>query len=109
LRYPQGFGHTFPDFLIDGLPYIDLLLRDLELPYRRKNGRLRELFEPYGPKDYKGLVEDWLYTTKLPHISCTMVERFPPNTLALSQPKKPKVVTTLGSVISTTSYHGVNS
>jgi cation diffusion facilitator CzcD-associated flavoprotein CzcO len=109
LRYPQGFGHTFPDFLIDGLPYIDLLLRDLELPYRRKNGRLRELFEPYGPKDYKGLVEDWLYTTKLPHISCTMVERFPPNTLALSQSKKPKVVTTLGSVISTTSYHGVNS
>jgi hypothetical protein len=60
LRYPQAFGQRFPDFLIDGQPYIDLLLRDLELLHYRKSGRLRELFEPYGPKDYEGLVEEWL-------------------------------------------------
>jgi hypothetical protein len=59
-RAPGGFGAKFPDFVFDALPYIDLLLTDLGLPYRRKGGELREVFEAYGQGDYKGLVEEWL-------------------------------------------------
>ncbi|RAL11863.1 flavin-binding monooxygenase-like protein [Aspergillus homomorphus CBS 101889] len=58
-RYPGGFGRRNPDFVFDALPYIDLLLRDLGLDYRRKGGRLRWL-EPYGVEDYCGLVEEWM-------------------------------------------------
>ncbi|KAF5620549.1 dimethylaniline monooxygenase [Fusarium sp. NRRL 52700] len=28
-RYPGGFGHSFPDFVFDAVPYLDLLLKDL--------------------------------------------------------------------------------
>ncbi|KAG5798054.1 hypothetical protein H9Q69_002928 [Fusarium xylarioides] len=31
-RYPGGFGHSFPDFVFDAVPYLDLLLKDLGLP-----------------------------------------------------------------------------
>lgn len=58
-RYPAGHGHQFPDFVFDTLPYIDLLLSDLGLVAHRKNGRLAEIMEPYGPADYKDLVPEW--------------------------------------------------
>ncbi|GME45589.1 putative flavin-binding monooxygenase-like protein [Neofusicoccum parvum] len=60
-RYPLGFGAVIPDFLFDALPYFDLLLAELGLRRWRK-GWLRpwrEVFEYYGPGDYKGLVEEW--------------------------------------------------
>lgn len=59
-RYPQGRGAHFPDMVFDALPYIDLLLQDLKLQRWRKGGNVAEIFSPYGPEDYKGLVEEWL-------------------------------------------------
>ncbi|RAH48846.1 flavin-binding monooxygenase-like protein [Aspergillus brunneoviolaceus CBS 621.78] len=58
-RYPGGFGRRNPDFVFDALPYVDLLLRDLGLDYRRKGKSLKWL-EPYGMEDYRGLVEEWM-------------------------------------------------
>jgi hypothetical protein len=59
LRYPGGYGRQHPDFVFDGIPYIDLLLKDLGLQTHRKGGRLAEIFEPYGPEDYRGIVDEW--------------------------------------------------
>jgi hypothetical protein len=58
-RYPAGHGTKFPDFVFDALPYLDLLLKDLGLPIYRKNGLVAEASEPYGPEDYKDLVQEW--------------------------------------------------
>lgn len=59
-RYPAGHGARFPDFVFDALPYIDLMLSELGLRVRRKAGRTAEWFAPYGPEDYRGLVEEWM-------------------------------------------------
>lgn len=61
-RYPAGFGARFPDFVFDTIPYVDLLLGDLGLKVWRKNGRVAEWLEPYGPEDYKGLVDEFVKT-----------------------------------------------
>ena len=58
-RYPAGYGARFPDFVFDAVPYLDLLLGDLGLPIYRKTGWVAEATEPYGPEDYRGLVEEW--------------------------------------------------
>ena len=58
-RYPAGFGARYPDFVFDALPYMDMLLRDLGLESHRKGGWLAECFRPYGPADYRGLVDEW--------------------------------------------------
>jgi cation diffusion facilitator CzcD-associated flavoprotein CzcO len=58
-RYPAAFGKKFPDFVFDAVPYMDMLLRDLDLKHRRKNGWWAEIFHPYGPEDYRGLVDEW--------------------------------------------------
>ena len=62
-RYPYGRGA--PDFVFDAVPYLDMLLRDLGLEHRRKRGwgglrEVREVFEAYGPRDYAGLVGEWV-------------------------------------------------
>jgi len=44
----------------DTLPYIDLLMGDLGLKQDRKHGALEDVLSPYGPADYKGLVEEWM-------------------------------------------------
>ncbi|RBQ72817.1 hypothetical protein FVER14953_20561 [Fusarium verticillioides] len=58
-RYPSGFGHSFPDFVFDAVPYLDLLLKDLGLPIYRKNGVFAEMTDPYGPDDYTTVVDEW--------------------------------------------------
>ncbi|KAJ4231911.1 hypothetical protein NW759_002307 [Fusarium solani] len=58
-RYPAGYGHKFPDFVFDAVPYLDLLLGDMELPIYRKNGMAAEATDPYGPEDYRTLVDEW--------------------------------------------------
>lgn len=58
-RYSCGNGARYPDFVFDALPYLDLLLTDLGLRFHRKSGKLAEWFVPYGPQDYKGLVDEW--------------------------------------------------
>ena len=63
-RCPGGYGSRFPDFVYDGLPYMDLLLRDLGLNNKRKSNFLKELFQPYLTSDYAGLVDEWRITTE---------------------------------------------
>lgn len=58
-RYPAGHGDQFPDFVFDALPYIDLLAGDLGLQVYRKAGPMAEALEPYGPEDYRTVVEEW--------------------------------------------------
>ena len=58
-RYPAGFSLRFPDFVFDALPYIDMLLQDLGLKWRRKKSGWSELFDPYGPEDYRLLIDEW--------------------------------------------------
>lgn len=62
-RYPGGFGARYPDFVFDSLPYFDTLLRDLEVPHRRKGSVLADVFTPYSPKDYEGIVDEWMAVT----------------------------------------------
>ena len=59
-RYPCGYGANLPDFAFDSLPYVDLLMNDLGLPCRRKDTQINELLEPYKPRDYKGITQEWL-------------------------------------------------
>ncbi|KAJ5791092.1 uncharacterized protein N7518_008103 [Penicillium psychrosexuale] len=58
-RYPGGFGRRNPDFVFDAIPYIDLMLGELGLSAQRKHGFFARCLQPYGPEDYRGLVEEW--------------------------------------------------
>jgi hypothetical protein len=59
-RYPLGYGARIPDFVFDAVPYVDMLLKDVGVKSRRKNGVFAEAVEPYGPEDYKGIVGEWV-------------------------------------------------
>ena len=59
LRAPYGHGRYFPDLVFDQVPYFDVLMQDLGLPYWRKKNWFKELFSPYGPADYKGVIQEW--------------------------------------------------
>jgi len=56
-RYMSS-GSKFPYAIYDFIPYIDKLCRDLGIRANRKGGLYKELFEPYGPRDYKTIVEE---------------------------------------------------
>lgn len=59
----RRLGSPFPDLVVDSIPYIDLLLTDLGLSAARKKGGFewwRELFEQYSPRDYGGIVDEWM-------------------------------------------------
>ncbi|UNI18397.1 hypothetical protein JDV02_004668 [Purpureocillium takamizusanense] len=58
-RYPCGYGADLPDFVFEGLPYVNMLMKDLGLKTHRKSSRFRELTSPYLPADFRGLVEEW--------------------------------------------------
>ncbi|TPX08043.1 uncharacterized protein E0L32_010243 [Thyridium curvatum] len=59
-RYPCGYGDSLPDFAFDALPYVDMLLNDLGIKNHRKGTTMAELVEPYKPRDYKGITQEWL-------------------------------------------------
>lgn len=59
-RYPYGYGANLPDLAFDGQPYIDLLLDDCGLAVNRKGGIFADLTKPYEPKDFVGLVDEWV-------------------------------------------------
>lgn len=59
----------FLSFVFDALPYLDLLLTDLGLRTHRKSGLLAECFEPYGPEDYRGLVDEWKKKARLDEVA----------------------------------------
>ncbi|KAK7531682.1 uncharacterized protein J3D65DRAFT_122192 [Phyllosticta citribraziliensis] len=58
-RYPLGYGARVPDFVFDVMPYVDMLLRDLGLPTRRKGSWWQDVLSPHSVRDYRGLVEEW--------------------------------------------------
>lgn len=58
-RYPCGYGASLPDFAFDSVPYVDLLLKDMGLAVHRKASWWAELMQPYKPRDYAGLTEEW--------------------------------------------------
>lgn len=58
-RYPCGYGASLPDLVFEGLPYADMLLKDMGLKNHRKSSLYKELVSPYTPKDYAGLVDEW--------------------------------------------------
>ncbi len=58
-RYPTDWGNKNPNFIFDAVPYLDLLQRDLGLSPYRKGGWLAELYDPYGPEDYRDVNEEW--------------------------------------------------
>ena len=58
-RYPTSYGSAFPDFVFDAVPYLDMLLNDLNVEKHRKKGKMANIFEPYGPEDYVDLVGEW--------------------------------------------------
>jgi hypothetical protein len=62
-RSPFGHGRLYPDNVFDQNPFFDMLLQDLGLPFWRKGNIFKELFEPYGQKDYGGLAQEWLRKT----------------------------------------------
>ncbi|RDI84027.1 hypothetical protein Vi05172_g6066 [Venturia inaequalis] len=53
-------GRKVPFALVDWLPYIDVLYRDLGLNSHRKANALFEMFSYYRPSDFKGIVKEWL-------------------------------------------------
>ncbi|KAG5973383.1 hypothetical protein E4U55_000574, partial [Claviceps digitariae] len=60
-RYPSGrYGAEVPDLAFESLPYVDLLLNDLGVRTWRKRSWVRELVEAYEPRDYAGLVDEWV-------------------------------------------------
>ena len=59
-RYPGGKEGKIPDFIFDAMPYVDMLLKDLGVNSRRKSSMLKEIWEPYGPADYVGVVQEWI-------------------------------------------------
>ncbi|KAG7065405.1 hypothetical protein JMJ76_0007705 [Colletotrichum scovillei] len=58
-RYPCGYGADLPDFVFEGLPYVNMLMKDLGVETHRKSSRLQELTSPYLPADFRGLVDEW--------------------------------------------------
>lgn len=59
-RYSRGFGARFPELWFDCLPYVDLLLKDVGVENHRKGSWWGERFTPYFPKDYAGIVGEYL-------------------------------------------------
>lgn len=66
IRHPHeagGAGTRCPDLAFDCLSYMDLLGGDLGLSRYRKYGRggvWCEIFQRYGPADFKDMVHEWL-------------------------------------------------
>lgn len=42
------------------MPVFDMLMRDLGLNPHRKKGWYKEFFEAYKPRDYRGILEEWM-------------------------------------------------
>ncbi|QSS58304.1 flavin-binding monooxygenase-like protein [Histoplasma capsulatum] len=58
-RYPTDWGSRAPSFIFDAVPYLDMLLHDMGLEPHRKRGFMTEIWDPYGPEDYRNVNEEW--------------------------------------------------
>ncbi|KAA8646116.1 hypothetical protein EYZ11_005526 [Aspergillus tanneri] len=54
----QGKKHSY--IVYDFISYLDTLMRDLGLNPRRKRTFFEEWFTPYRPRDYRGLIQEYL-------------------------------------------------
>lgn len=59
LKYPDPAGQDATSLLFEMIPYLDTLMADLGLKAYRKDPYWKELFESYGPEDYKGINDEW--------------------------------------------------
>lgn len=59
-RYSRGFGARFPELWFDCLPYVDQLLKDVGIENRRKPTWWQERFTPYRPRDYLGIIGEYI-------------------------------------------------
>jgi hypothetical protein len=59
-RYPVDHGNKHAAFVFDSLLYVDSLLRDLGLKFKRKGSWWKEMVEGYAPADYSGIVAEWI-------------------------------------------------
>lgn len=59
-RETGGMGDRCPDLVFDSIPFVDVLLSDMEMRCLRKSSWYREVLEPYRLFDYRGLVQEWL-------------------------------------------------
>lgn len=58
-RFPCGYGASLPDFVFEGLPYVDLLMNDMGLETHRKPSFWKEITEAYTPADMAGILDEW--------------------------------------------------
>ncbi|RDW80311.1 hypothetical protein BP6252_04949 [Coleophoma cylindrospora] len=58
----QGRKHAY--YMYDYLSYIDTLARDLGLNTNRKSNMITEMFTPYRPSDWRGLISEYLAVEK---------------------------------------------
>ncbi|KAF2451785.1 FAD/NAD(P)-binding domain-containing protein [Karstenula rhodostoma CBS 690.94] len=58
-RYPCGYCASLPDFVFEGIPYVDMLLRDMGIRNKRKGSFIKEIFSPYCPEDYDGVLDEY--------------------------------------------------
>ncbi|EON97304.1 putative flavin-binding monooxygenase-like protein [Phaeoacremonium minimum UCRPA7] len=58
-RYPCGYGASLPDLVFEGIPYTDMLLKDLGIKSHRKPSLYKELTQAYAPADYNGVMDEW--------------------------------------------------
>lgn len=49
----------FTRFSFDAMPYLDMLLRNPGVGTRRNGTFVKELFDPYGRRDYVVLISEW--------------------------------------------------
>lgn len=59
-RFPCGYGASLPDFVFEGLPYVNMLMKDLSLNLYRKRSWMKELTEAYTPPDFAGMWDEWV-------------------------------------------------
>ncbi|KAI0967408.1 hypothetical protein F4678DRAFT_475142 [Xylaria arbuscula] len=59
-RYPTDWGNKRLDWVFDNVPYFDLLQKDLGLNPHRKGVWFAEITQGYGPKDYRGIEDEWM-------------------------------------------------
>jgi hypothetical protein len=59
-RYSRGFGARFLELWFECLRYVDLLLKDVGVRNERKGLWFAERFMPYMPKDYVGIVGEYM-------------------------------------------------
>lgn len=62
-RNPAGYGASFPDWIFDTMPYLDMVYKDIGV-HGWKKTILADLFTPYTPSVFAGVVEEYQRKTK---------------------------------------------